>query len=369
MKILHAAETLKGGPATIIRQLATAQSASGGEIHLVLPNSHADEMATVPSLTLHRFTRKRRTPVAMSRFAFCFVLAFIRVRPDVVHLHSSFAGAICRPLLVVLRGVARSKVVYSPHCWAFIATRSDFKRKIFGLIEAALSRWTDVIVCGSAYERLTADRYEMKCDIEVVRCSVEPPLMGPALPSLRSDGRKQFTYIGRLDMQKGLDILLEAARQLNPHEYHFCVVGEFVRESGELPAIEHVDYLPWQDRTGLASIFRSSTAVVMPSRWESFGLVAVEAMSYGVPVVASDCCSLPEIVKDGQNGWLFRSGDVDDLVAVLQRITIEEARALSSACYETYVLRYSSSEMTEHHARIYAALLGAGYRGGERDVI
>jgi glycosyltransferase involved in cell wall biosynthesis len=134
-------------------------------------------------------------------------------------------------------------------------------------------------------------------------------------------------------------------------------VGGFVRDSGQLLSLDNIDYLPWQDRAGLAAVYCSSTVILMPSRWESFGLVAAEAMSYGKPVVASDCCSLPEIVHDGENGWLFPSGDVDEFLDVLRGLDLEECRTLSARCYETYVKFYSSIRMTEYCQRLYAELI------------
>jgi glycosyltransferase involved in cell wall biosynthesis len=149
---------------------------------------------------------------------------------------------------------------------------------------------------------------------------------------------------------------LEAAQRLGPEHYRFRAVGAFVRDAGRLPDVGHVEYVPWQDRPGLAEIYRSATVLVMPSRWESFGLVAVEAMSYGLPVIASDCCSLPEIVRPGVNGWLFRTGDADDLVRTLQGLSWTDYAHASAACLNTYLSMYTSNSMTDNCAGLYRSI-------------
>ena len=68
--------------------------------------------------------------------------------------------------------------------------------------------------------------------------------------------------------------------------------------------------------------FSNADLLIMPSRWEAFGLVAVEAQSYGLPVLASRCASLPEVVLDGKSGLLFDVGSVDDLVRQVQRFSV-----------------------------------------------
>jgi L-malate glycosyltransferase len=80
-------------------------------------------------------------------------------------------------------------------------------------------------------------------------------------------------------------------------------------------------------RTDLPLLLPSFDCLVVASRGEPFGLVLLEAMRAGVPVVASNAGGVPEIVSDGINGLLFKSGDAEDLAGALQRVAEDSALA------------------------------------------
>ena len=70
----------------------------------------------------------------------------------------------------------------------------------------------------------------------------------------------------------------------------------------------------------IGEYYQSCDGVIMPSRWEAFGLVAVEAMKYKKPVIVSDCGALPELVKDGYNGYVFKMDDEDSLKLIIDKL-------------------------------------------------
>lgn len=354
MRVLHCAETVRGGPATVLRQLVQGQQAAGLDVHVLVPAEHAGDLGELPGLAVHEFHRTRRDARSLLRFATVFILTLRRTRPDVVHLHSSFAGAICRPALLLLRPLSRPKVVYSPHCWSFVSLHRRVTRTAAIAVERLLARSTDRIICGSRFERAAGRAVAPEARLVVVPTAVEAPLAitDPRQEAASDTGRVRLAFVGRLDEQKGFDLLIRAARRLPPDAYEIVVVGDFVRGSGDRPALPNLMYLGWQDRVQLAEVFRSVSAVVMPSRWESFGLVAMEAMSYGTPVVASDTCSLPELVHDGLTGWLFTSEDVDDLVRVLHQVPATPLPAMVSACISKYE-QHTSDVMVGHCLRAY----------------
>lgn len=66
--------------------------------------------------------------------------------------------------------------------------------------------------------------------------------------------------------------------------------------------------------------------VVVPSRWEGFAMVPLEAMSYGLPVISSDATSLPEAIKHRVTGYLFKSESASNLTDVLDKLDLIEAK-------------------------------------------
>ncbi|MHC4923165.1 MAG: glycosyltransferase, partial [Planctomycetota bacterium] len=126
----------------------------------------------------------------------------------------------------------------------------------------------------------------------------------------------------RLTKQKGLDVLIDAAAMLREEhpEFRIALVGrgedeEALRRSvSEKGVIENVRFAGFMEDPGPA--FLAADTVVLPSRWEGFGLAALEAMAGGRPVVASNVGGLPEVI--GDTGTLVPPGDADRLAGALR---------------------------------------------------
>src|SRR5262249_15338603 len=105
------------------------------------------------------------------------------------------------------------------------------------------------------------------------------------------------------------------------------------------------------------ALLGAATALLFPIDWpEPFGLVTIEVLSCGTPVVARPCGAVPEIVQDGVTGFLAR--ETDDLVAAVRRAAeLDRAR-----CRSEFEARFSRERMVESYERIYAALAGRSDR-------
>ena len=95
----------------------------------------------------------------------------------------------------------------------------------------------------------------------------------------------------------------------------------------------------------LASYYSQCDAVVMPSRWEAFGLVAIEAMKYGKPVIVSDKGALPEIVKDGQNGLVFDFNNPKSLQSVLGKLSKDKLHEMGNKAEKDFMEHYRLENM------------------------
>jgi len=120
-------------------------------------------------------------------------------------------------------------------------------------------------------------------------------------------------FVGRLSPEKGVDLLLRAAASLPSVPIRLAGVGPLARARGEdLPP--NIKFVGWLDGERLADFYANARFVVVPSEcFETFGLAAAEAMSYGVPVIASRIGALPEVVDDNVCGFLCEPGNVKDL--------------------------------------------------------
>lgn len=169
-----------------------------------------------------------------------------------------------------------------------------------------------------------------------------------------ADG-EYVAFSGRFSPEKGMDTLLMASTLL-PHLS--------VRLAGDGPLLskliakapQNVSFVGWLNRIQLASFYEKARFVVVPSIWsEVFGMVAIEAMSYGLPVVASRLGGLAEIVKDGITGLLFNPGDPDDLAEKMKMLWQDKelCSRMGMAARERVILEYSEDVYYKRLMAVY----------------
>jgi D-inositol-3-phosphate glycosyltransferase len=191
--------------------------------------------------------------------------------------------------------------------------------------ERAIARAADRIVVAGSDERQQLVRlYGADAGrISVVPCGVNLELFQPvakeearAQLGLREDDRI-LLFVGRIEPLKGVDILLGAAAQVQSDSDCFVLVigGDSSARQGEMAHLrslaaelgiaEHVNFLGAVDHEKLPLFYSAADVCVVPSFYESFGLVALEAMACGTPVVASRVGGLAVTVRDGETGYLI----------------------------------------------------------------
>jgi glycosyltransferase involved in cell wall biosynthesis len=159
-------------------------------------------------------------------------------------------------------------------------------------------------------------------------------------PPRRSRTRRSLLFVGRLERRKGIHVLMDALPQLlERHQDWQCdIVGNTA-----VPAAPGVTFealfrerhanAPWMDRVlfhgavsdeELQTFYRSADLFVAPSLFESFGLIYLEAMQYGVPVVGCSVGGVPEVVSDGEHGLLVPPNDPAALGIALDRLMSDE---------------------------------------------
>ena len=120
---------------------------------------------------------------------------------------------------------------------------------------------------------------------------------------------------------------------------------------------DNVRILGWQSRAAVFDLYRQADLLLVPSRWEGFGLVAAEAMQAGCAVFASRVGGLQDIVVDGQTGRLFQPDDVAGIVALIRATSDAELAAYGKAGHDRYLARYTTERMSGKITALYQALL------------
>jgi glycosyltransferase involved in cell wall biosynthesis len=160
-----------------------------------------------------------------------------------------------------------------------------------------------------------------------------------------------FLFVGQFIPRKGLPELLDAFRRAEIKDpATLLLVGDGSLRDAALEAAaasspeRRIVVEPFRQIEDLAGIYASADALVLPSREEPWGFVVVEAMTAGLPVLASDAVgSGPELIVPDLTGWTFRTSDLTDLTRCLARAARQDLGALGLAAQQ-HASRYCSIE-------------------------
>lgn len=182
----------------------------------------------------------------------------------------------------------------------------------------------------------------------------------------RFKGKTVIGAVARLSSEKGADILLKAfavARKMMP-DVHLLIIGDgpekdvllkMAIDLGIADSCTWMGRLPWNVAMGFLALM---DIVVVPSRFEGFGLTAIEAMACEKPVIASNVDGLAEIIQDGQNGFLVPAEDVNGFaVRILELAKDEEKRkAIGKSARKCVEKKYAYPMFRERVRALYEAV-------------
>jgi D-inositol-3-phosphate glycosyltransferase len=182
---------------------------------------------------------------------------------------------------------------------------------------------SEIIVANSLMEKeQLISLYDAPEDrIHIVPLGVEHALFSPgnqaaARSALGLPNGSILMFVGRLQSLKGVDVAINALAEMKDREATLLIVGGASGPQGEsherrlreliaeLPSSTHVVFVPPQPHHILSTYYRASDIVLVPSRSESFGLVALESAACGTPVVAAAVGGLKDLIDDGHTGIL-----------------------------------------------------------------
>lgn len=139
------------------------------------------------------------------------------------------------------------------------------------------------------------------------------------IPNFDNEG--YFLYFGRIEKLKGIITLVDSFSELN---MKLLIVGDgsFAKELVEMiKDISNIDYIGFKDGEELKSIISKSKCVLVPSEWyENCPMNVLEAKSLGKPVIGSNIGGIPELIRDGVDGYLFSPGNVEELKEAVLKV-------------------------------------------------
>ena len=189
-------------------------------------------------------------------------------------------------------------------------------------VEHRVTASADRIVVSTTHEERALQRlyHVAKEKVDVISPGVDLSTFHPASQKdarerLGLNGDRTLLYVGRIEPIKGLEVLLRTMASIGePHNVRLLVIGGGTEPDPETERLKHlirelfideqVDFLGSLDHDLLPLYYQAADVMVVPSYYESFGLVALEAMACGTPVVAARVGGLQTMIKDSRNGYL-----------------------------------------------------------------
>jgi len=382
---------VEGGLARHVRKLAEQLAVQGTEVHVLTRGDEtmsAEEV--VGGVTVHR-VREPRRPRDLAEFVTWIehmnadmlaagVELGDRYDFDLVHGHDwlvavagdHLANRFRCPFVTTIHATEYGRhqgwVEEHPQSW------------IHGVERWMANRAERVITCSYYMREHVCDIYGIDEDqVSVIPNGIDPMDLQPVddLETLRArfaaPDEKLVLLVGRLVYEKGFQLALDALEPIvkdpaMPVGVRFLVAGSGTHEeqlkeqARELGLLDHGTFLGWIGDDVLHSLYRIADLCVVPSIYEPFGLVALEAMASGCPCIVADTGGLREVVPEGERvGLRFNGGDAEHLGVMIERMLTDDVlRTRLVAEAGEHVLRFDWADVARQTGAVYDSVISAG---------
>jgi glycosyltransferase involved in cell wall biosynthesis len=371
-----------GGVETTVRELSKGLRGLGEEVTVYAGDLQSEEPwihrvdrpKEIDSIPVRWFpVRRRLIPGLTMPLLLGVVSALDSDRPEIIHAHSHRYGH-----LLEVAAVARRRnipLVVSTHYHPADRREPPIKRGLLRgqdhLFGALVYRRAAAIVVETEIERRMVSDFAPADRIHVLPPGVDSAAWARAKSLPRPSGvpEEYMAFAGRIASNKGLSFLLPAIARIPSSEAPPLLLvgaewgeGERLRDLARRLGIDgRVHFLGHRpDPQEYRAIIAHAKLLVLPSEWEAFGLVLLEAMAARVPVVATAVGGVPEVLEGGRCGRLVPWGDVDALARALQETLAD--RATTERLREAGKRRAEAldwSVVSQRHRDLYRSLPSA----------
>ncbi len=374
---------VEGGLARHVRKLAEGLAREGVAVHILTRGRAGD-----PAEELRAGVRVHRVPEpAMPRDLDAFVAwvqafnehlraAGLRVgrcsRPSVVHGHDWLVAEAAAALSAAL-GVPYVTTIHATEFGRHQGWVQEHPQRLVHATETWMARRADrVVVCSHYMRGHVADVFDVpERRVEVIPNGIDPLDLRPVddLPELRARfaalDQKLVLLVGRLVYEKGFQIALDALPRVlrRAGDVRFLVAGsgtheaELKAQAERLGLTGHGTFAGWIGDDVLHSLYRIADVCVVPSLFEPFGLVALEAMASGCPCIVADTGGLREVVPNDDVGLRLRSREPRELARLMELVLANPAlrfRLVTEA--SEHVRGFDWTEVARRTAALYAGV-------------
>ena len=364
-----------GGSGVVASELGLELARRGHEIHVIsfaLPFrlEGYTERVYYHEIEVSAYPLFKYPPVTLS--AACKMIEIAEVYGlEILHVHYAVPWAVCAHLAreVVSEGGQSLRIITTLHGTDITLVGSEpsfFKMTRFGI------QRSDAVTAVSDYlRRQTQETFKIDSPIQVIHNFVDSERFRPRAEGnpcqrqhLAPRGEKLLIHVSNFRPVKNIPDVIKSFALL--HQRLPCRLL-MVGEGPELPAARSLsrelgvesDVLFLGKQQAVEEVLACADVFLLPSAYESFGLSALEAMSCGLPVLATEVGGLSEVVAPGVDGWLCRVGDVKCVAErAFQLLTDEEKyKAMSQAARRKAVENFSVQKIVSQYEELYSQVL------------
>lgn len=361
MKIVHITEAFGGGVFTILVDVINKMVEAGHDVHLVYskrpqtPQNYQDYFAD--SVNLHELPMKSAISLKEDwRSAQKLKQLVNDINPDIIHLHSSKAGAIGRWAM----GNGQYPLFYTPHGLAFL--RKDvpqIKQWSFKAFEMVLHSFFggEIIACSKGEEKAMKNILPLRRNkVLTVENAVPQKLITVKKWPHQPQKRLKIGTLGRISYQKNPTLFIAIAKDLKVN-YDFIWIGggeelqeTKMREVG-------INVTGWCEREKGLQHLADLDIYIQTSLWEGMPVAIIEAMLTGLPVIANDVIGNRDVLNIGQTGFIAKSKS--DFVESIQNLSNNKTlrQKVGQEAREVAKQRFSLDRMVKELLEVYSSAL------------
>lgn len=251
---------------------------------------------------------------------------------NIVHINMASRGSFFRKFLFIALTPKEKKIIIHSHGGLFIEFYNSQPRFIKGMIKYSFKKADLIIAVSNFY--MKALNEEICNDDKKFRTIYNGIDLSDNINKNYSDNREiNILFMGKMIEIRGIDDFIEVARRMKHlPKLKFIITGngdkDLIVKKIEKYKLNNIDVIGWISGENKKKILEKTDILINPWIYESFGISMIEAMNYGATIIGYNKGSIPEVVEDKINGYIFEKGDIDGIVNII-KILISDKEKLA----------------------------------------
>lgn len=305
-----------------------------------------DRIITSPNHVVDFLTDDMLCSKSKFFYNFAYLNKFLWVKKYDIILTNSRLYSRLILLWVFIKMFSKIKMISFHHHFNFQGEENLIKRVLHKFLELSFLRISNATIIPSPYVKQLFQKFLPNKKVLYLELGINKS----TLHNQKIDKKENnLLFVGSIEKRKGLVYLIKALKLLNEEglNFHCNIVGKVIEENcfstlktnvNEFGLQNKVSFCGRVNQEQLATYYKEAICFVFPSLLEGYGMVLLEAMSYGLPIVAFDNSAMPYTVKNNVNGFLIENKNVEDFkTSIIKIITDSNLKAsLSKGAFETY---------------------------------